>query len=154
MSKGKPSEEFNVQAIIDTIDRCLAAGDSDGAKSEIDRPWPGMDGDIGVAVHELMSELLRNGTAPLFMKDMQFDDSTETVTIVFPDWFNEAKRVFGQRYPDPQEAGLRFQKTMSLLQHRLLFARGKPEMRFEELADELRQWLPADWPANHSTRVH
>ena len=154
MSKGKPEEPFNVQAIIDKIDRCVALGDEDGAIREINRPWPGMDGDISLAVHELMSELAQNGTVPLFMKDLQFDDAAETVSIQFPDWFQAANRAFERRYPNPKEAGLRFQKAMSVLHRRLTAVRDRPQMRLEDLADALKEWLPADWSAQYGARLH
>ena len=53
MSKGNPTLAFDVQAVLESIERRLAAGDDDGAIQEINRPWPGMDGDIGMAVKEL-----------------------------------------------------------------------------------------------------
>ena len=128
MSKGNPAEEFNVQAVLEKIERRMAAGDDDGAIMEINRPWPGMDGDIGMVVKELVSELARNGTAPLFMKDFKFDDGGETVVFEFPYWFHAANLAFRQCYPDPREEGLRFQKAMAVLQHRLLFVRDQPRL--------------------------
>ncbi len=154
MSKGKPTEGFNVQSVLEKIERRMSAGDDDGAIMEINRPWPGMDGDIGMAVKELMSELARNGTVPLFMKDFTLDESADTVTFEFPDWFHAANRAFAQRYPDPKEAGLRFQKAMAVLQQRLLLIRDNPQSGFDELVGELAHWLPAEWLAHNSSRLH
>jgi hypothetical protein len=154
MSKGKPEEPFNVQAIIEKIDRCVARGDEEGAIMEINRPWPGMDGDIGLVVGELLSELTQNGTAPLFMKDVQFDDDRETVSIQFPDWFQAASRAFDVRYPNPAEARLRFQKAMSAVHLRMMAVRDRPHLGLADLADALEEWLPADWAAPLSTRLH
>ena len=67
-----------------------AAWRRDGAIMEINRPWPGMDGDIGMAVKALMSELVRNGTVPLFLKDFTLDEAADTVAFEFPDWFHIA----------------------------------------------------------------
>ena len=131
MSKGKPTEAFNVQSILEKIERRMAAGDDDGAIMEINRPWPDMDSDIGMAVKALMAELSRNGTVPLFLKDFTLDEDTDTVAFEFPDWFHAANRAFAQRYPDPKEAGLRFQKTMAVLQQRLLLLRENPQSGFE-----------------------
>ena len=154
MGNAKPPEPFNVQAIADKIDRGVALGDEDGAVREINRPWPGMDGGIGLAVHEWMSGLAQNGTVPLFMKDLRFDDAAETVSIQFPDGFQAANRAFERRYPNPKEAGLRFQKAMSVLRRRLMAVRDRPQLRLEHLADALKEWLPADWPAQHGARLH
>jgi hypothetical protein len=154
MSDGKPAEEFNVQAILEKIDRCLALGDGDGAIMEINRPWPGMDADLRLAVAELLAELERNGTAPLFMKDLQFDDRAETVGIQFPDWFVAADRAFARRYPDPREAGLRFQKTIAALHARLPPASGRRPLRLEDLAEALGEWLPAGGLAHPGARLH
>jgi hypothetical protein len=154
MSNGKPSEQFNVRLIIEKIDRCIALGDEQGAIMEINRPWPGMDGDIGLVVHELMSELLQNGRVPLFVKDMQFDDEAQTVDVQFPDWFQAANRVFEQRYPNPDEARLRFQKAMSAVHLRLMAVQGQPHMGLDDLTGALEKWLPADWSAQHRRRLH
>jgi hypothetical protein len=154
MSDEKTVEEFNVQAILQKIDRCLALGDEDGAIREISRPWPGMDEDLRVAVGELIAELERTGKAPLFMKDIQFDDDEQSVSVQFPDWFIAANQAFDQRYSNPDEAGLRFQKTMAVLHRQLMWVHNQPGSGIEELREALAEWLPAGWPSQYSRRLH
>lgn len=153
-SNPKASEDFNVQAILQKIDRCLALGDEDGAIREISRPWPGMDGDIRLAVGELLAELERNGKAPLFMKNVQFDDDRETFSVQFPDWFIAANQAFDRRYPNPDEASLRFQKTMAVLHRQLMVVNNQPGSGIKELSEALAEWLPAEWLGYASGRLH
>jgi len=153
MGKQKPDVAFNVQASLARIEQFRLSGDGEAMLEEISRPWPGMDDDIRLAVQELMTELLRNGKVPLFMKDLKFDDEDQTVTVELPDWFHAASQVFAQRYPDADEADLRFQKSMAALQHRLMLDPSLPDAGYEELIAVLHDWLP-DWPANLSMRTH
>lgn len=153
MDKPNPGDEFNVQAITQKIERLSRLGDHEGMLQEIKRPWPGMDGDIRLAVQELMSELLRNGKVPLYLKDLEFDDETETISIQLPDWVQAANEAFQQRYPDSDEAGLRFQKTMAVVQFRLMDTGAADGEGLEDLVAALKEWLP-DWPVGASTRIH
>lgn len=152
MGKQNPGDEFNVQAITQKIERLSRIGDHEGMIQEIKRPWPGMDGDIRLAVQELMSELMRNGRVPLYLKDLEMDDETETISIQLPDWIHAANQAFQQRYPDADEAGLRFQKTMAVLQFRLMDSNATDGEGFENLVSVLKEWLP-DWPPG-PTRIH
>lgn len=153
MRKFKSEEEFDVQASLAMIERLRQAGDGEGMLEEISRPWPGMNDDIRLAVQELLTELLRNGRVPLFMKDLQFDDSDESITIEMPDWFHAANQAFSLRYPNADEADLRFQKAMAVLQYRLMVSPGLVEGGYDELLSILHEWLP-DWPTHLSMRTH
>jgi len=153
MGKRKADEVFNVQDSLEKIETFRRTGDGDAMLEEISRPWPGMDDDIRMAVEELITELLRNGKVPLFMKDFKFDDEAETFSIQMPDWFYAANSAFVRRYPDADEADLRFQKAMAALQYRLMLNPDLPEAGYEELLAVLQDWLP-DWPANLSMRTH
>lgn len=153
MGKRKPDDEFNVQASLAKIEQSRLSGDGEGMLEEISRPWPGMDDDIRLAVQELVTELLRNGKVPLFMKDLQFDDEAESFTVELPDWFHAASVAFAQRYPDADEADLRFQKAMAALQYRLMLSPDLAEAGYEELIAVLHDWLP-DWPINQTMRTH
>jgi hypothetical protein len=86
------------------------------------------------------------------MKDVKFNDDSRTISVQMPDWFHLASQAFAQRYPDAEEADLRFQKSMAALQSRLI-QHPLPESGYPELLALLGDWLP-DWPAHLSMRTH
>ena len=153
MGEEKADDTFDVQATLQTLEQHRLSDNGEALFQELTRPWPGMAVDMLLAVGELISEMMRNGRVPLFMKNLEFDDETGSIAVEFPDWVHVANQAFALRYQNPVEADLRFQKTMAVLQNRLMTAHGLLDAGAEELMAVLKEWLP-DWPANLSTRIH
>jgi hypothetical protein len=80
------------------------------------KPWPGMQSDIRVICDEMVFELRKNGTAPIFLKSFRWED--DTIYFEMPDWWNEARRRFSELYQQPED-DVRFQKANMAFSERM-----------------------------------
>ena len=82
---------------------------------ELDKPWPGMDDDLEVAVTIMLKHAARSGgRLPLLEACDVPDDPREEATVTLPAWWFEIITTFGDLY-EPAEAEYRAQKVLNEL---------------------------------------
>ena len=82
---------------------------------ELDKPWPGMEGDLGRAIAILRKHAAQSGgRLPLLERCNIPNDPSETATVTLPAWWFEIITSFRDRY-EPAEAKYRAQKVFNEL---------------------------------------
>ena len=114
----KPNEtKQSHEAVLTIITTSQGEGMSDQPqRAELLKPWPGMQSDIRVICDEMVFELRKNGTAPIFLKSFRWEG--DNICFEMPDWWNEARRRFSELYQQPED-DVRFQKANTAFVERM-----------------------------------
>ena len=105
---------MNYNAELQRLKRLLRA-DYKAYLDELDKPWPGMDDDLDVAVEILLKHAIRSGgQLPLLEACNIPEDPREEATVTLPQWWFEIITTFRDLYP-PSEAEYRAQKVLNEL---------------------------------------
>ena len=105
---------MNYESELRRLKRLLRA-DHEAYLDELDRPWPGMDEDLDLAVKILLKHAARSGgRLPLLEACDLPDDPREEATVTLPGWWVEIITAFRELY-EPSEAEYRTQKVLNEL---------------------------------------
>jgi hypothetical protein len=91
----------------------LQAAQPDAFTAELDKPWPGMQSDIELALGILL-EYQRQGKPLRLIEEFQIDEETGEVKVVMPEWQTSLVAEFHSLF-DENEARYRFMKTYNEL---------------------------------------
>jgi hypothetical protein len=100
---------------LQRLQRLLRA-DHQAFLDELDKPWPGMDDDLDLAIKIMLAHAARSGDGrlPLLEACDLPDDPREEMTVTLPAWWVEIITTFRGLY-DPAEAEYRAQKVLNEL---------------------------------------
>jgi len=93
----------------------LLRADHDAYLDELDKPWPGMDDDLDLAVKILLRHAAASGGRLSLLEACSLPDNpAEAATVVLPAWWLEIITTFRDLY-EPAEAEYRVQKVLNEL---------------------------------------
>ena len=105
---------MNYESELRRLERLLRA-DHEAYLDELDKPWPGMDEDLALAVEILLKHAATSGgRLPLLEACRLPDDPREEATVTLPPWWMEIISTFRELY-EPSEAEYRTQKVLNEL---------------------------------------
>jgi hypothetical protein len=105
---------MNYASELRRLERLLRA-DYRAYLDELDKPWPGMEDDLGLAITILQKHAARSGgRLPLLESCHVPDDPSEPATATLPAWWFEIITTFRDLY-EPAEAKYRAQKVLNEL---------------------------------------
>jgi hypothetical protein len=105
---------MNYASELRRLERLLRA-DYRAYLDELDKPWPGMEDDLDMAITILLKYAARSGgRLPLLESCNVPDDPSETATVTLPAWWFEIITAFRDLY-EPAEAKYRAQKVLNEL---------------------------------------
>ena len=115
---------MDYDAELRRLERLLRA-DQEAYLDELDRPWPGMDDDLDLAVTILLRHAAASGgRLPLLEACRLPDDPEEEATVVLPEWWLEINGTFRDLHA-PAEAEYRTRKVLNELIGKRM-GRGEP----------------------------
>ena len=105
---------MNYDSELQRLERLLHA-DHRAYLDELDRPWSGMDDDLGLAVRVLRKHAARSGGRLPLLAACDFpEDPGKEATVTLPEWWFEIITVFRDLH-EPAEAEYRVQKVLNEL---------------------------------------
>jgi hypothetical protein len=132
---------FDAKKIHQKLEKLRRQGKAGAARAELLKPWPGMESDIRIIYDELLFEIRKNGTAPIFLKSFEIDEEADKFTYKMPDWWNAAVRRFSELYKTPEDS-VRFEKANAVYGERMfLHFEGRSTLARDDIEDLLAECL-------------
>lgn len=105
---------MNYKSELQRLQRLMRA-DHNVYLHELDRPWPGMDEDLELALKVLLKHASASGGELPLLEACKLPDNTEEeATVTLPQWWFEIITAFRDLY-EPAEAEYRTQKVLNEL---------------------------------------
>src|SRR3712207_4749836 len=105
---------MNYNSELQRLERLLRA-DYRAYLDELDKPWPGMDDDLNLAIQILLKHAARSGGRLPLLAACNFpEDPRAEASVTLPEWWFEIITTFNDLF-EPAEAEYRTQKVLNEL---------------------------------------